>query len=437
MNAKPRYIKNARLIAARETRGWSQEEVAELAGISVREYQRWEKGETNPNFESRRLLRQAFDSSDDALGFNDRRQIITFSDEELAAFADLLGLGGRSIMVHFDESKRDTLRKLLALAGTAVGAQILEHPEPWEPFITSAGPSTFSTEALVYFESLIGSVWGLSNQGELAVAGQTLSTFLPKLLHVAPHQPEAAMLSAQGLRLQSVLAAHEFQLQAKVALCEHAVKHARLVDEGNALVSSLTELAVAYKYIDQPTKSLMTYQEALTYVDQASSPLIQSRVYAAAASSFAKTGRKREARFYADLAQEAFPTQPEHDPMVMLADYGKWLLIFYTGSVHLDLGEYEQAWNVFESVNNLGIAVPERNRLEIRNHQGRAAIMLQDLDRYAICLEDSLTSSIALKSKKRYTEAVKIFREDMPQAWLREDPIQQLVQKFQLQQKDM
>src|SRR5579883_14404 len=421
---------NEKLKAARLKKGLSQEDVAALAGVSARAYQRWESGEACPNFESRRLLRQVFDCTDEDLGFGNRERVILFSHEELAAFADYLGLGG-NVMIRFDEGKRNTLRKLLALAGTTLGAQILAKPEPWEWLATSSLSSPISSETLAYFENMIGNVWGLSNSGELTIAEQALSTFLPKLLMQAPRQPDAARLAAQGLRLQSVLAAHNLQLQEKVMLCEQAVEYAKLSGEGNALVSSLTELAVAYKYTDQPEQSLLTYQEALGYVDHASSQLVQSRVYAASASAFAKAGRQREARFYIDLAHETFPSQPDRDPLAALADYGKYLLIFYHGTIYLDLQEYEQAWNIFDGVHQL-ISVPERNRLEIRNNQSRAATLMQDLERYAACLEDSLHGSIAIKRRKRYVEAIKIFQEDMPQTWLKEDPIKHLVEQYHL-----
>ncbi|GHO94792.1 hypothetical protein KSF_048400 [Reticulibacter mediterranei] len=430
---------NKRLHDARIRKGWSQEEAAEQAQVSVRTYQRWEHGTHSPNFESRKLLREAFGCSDADLGFvellysDDDRQILLLTSEEEAAISDLLRLGGTTAMVLFDKSKRDALAKLMKIAGATIAApQILTTAEPWERLAHAQTSSSPSQETYAYFESMIASCWGLSNNGELDVSGQMLSTFLPKMLQLAPQHKEAARLASQGLRLQSVLTAHNLRLQDKVAFCEQAVEHARLSGEGNTLVSALTELAVAHKYAKQPEKSLRTYQEALTYVDQAS-PLLQSRVYAASASAFAKTGRKREARFYIELAQETFPSRADRDPVAALADYGKYLLIFYTGSVHLDLGEYEQAWHMFGTVNDLGIVVPERNRLEIRNQQGRAAIMLRDLDRYAECFDDGLTSALALKSKKRYDEAINIFTEEMPTDWLKEDPIQHIIERFQLQ----
>lgn len=63
-------MENEKLRTARLREGWSQEEVAEMAHVSTRAYQRWESGEVYPNFESRRLLRQVFNCSDDELGFN-------------------------------------------------------------------------------------------------------------------------------------------------------------------------------------------------------------------------------------------------------------------------------------------------------------------------------------------------------------------------------
>ncbi len=68
-------MNNEKLRSARLSKGWSQEEIAEMAHISVRAYQRWESGEVTPNFESRRLLRQVFDSSDEALGFEQKANL--------------------------------------------------------------------------------------------------------------------------------------------------------------------------------------------------------------------------------------------------------------------------------------------------------------------------------------------------------------------------
>jgi transcriptional regulator with XRE-family HTH domain len=419
---------NEKLRAARLEKGWSQEAAADAVQVAPRTYQRWESGETHPNFESRKLLREAFGITDEELGFTmagavklyERRkpQMVTLdlSSDEYDALSELIKAGGN--MALFDPAKRKTLETLATALGIAVtGSPLIRDPEPWERLnLAAAQPAGLNQKTLDHLSSLVRISWELSNSSELDVAEKMLPQFLPRLLQVAHSQPEAAVLAAQGLRLQGILAAHKLQLEEKIIHSEQAVAHARFSKDGNALVASLTELAVAYKYGHRPHLSLQTYQEALTCVEQAS-PLLQSRVYAASASAFAKAGRKREARFYLDLAHETFPSRPERDPSAAFADYGVWLLIFYTGLVHLDLGEHQQAWDAFDQIRGVSIAVPERNRLEIINQQGKAAIVLKDRDKYALCLEEGLTGSIALGSKKRFDEALSIFQQDLPGTW--------------------
>jgi transcriptional regulator with XRE-family HTH domain len=59
---------NEKLLSIRIKKGWSQGEAAEAVGVATRTYQRWEHGSSMPNFESRRMLRQAFGAADRELG---------------------------------------------------------------------------------------------------------------------------------------------------------------------------------------------------------------------------------------------------------------------------------------------------------------------------------------------------------------------------------
>ena len=67
--------------------------------------------------------------------------------------------------------------------------------------------------------------------------------------------------------------------------------------------------------------------------------------------------------------------------------------------------------------------------------QGRAAILLNDREKYILCLEDGISSSITLRSKKRFDESIHIFDEDMPIAWLNEAALQPVIEQFRLNKK--
>ncbi len=98
----------------------------------------------------------------------------------------------------------------------------------------------------------------------------------------------------------------------------------------------------------------------------------------------------------------------------------------------MDLGEHQQAWDAFDQIRGVSIAVPERNRLEIINQQGKAAIVLKDRDRYALCLEEGLAGSIALGSKKRFDEALSIFQQDLPANWRTAHQIKGIAEHYRL-----
>jgi transcriptional regulator with XRE-family HTH domain len=436
---------NQLLFAARKRKHWSQKQAAKACNVDLQTYFRWEHEGQEPHGYNLDQLCEVFGCSMEELGYahlvkvqaegggtaaspgDQSELLIRLTPEQVDALLPLIG------DITVDSAKRDTLRTIFATAGIAVAAPLsLVDPEPWERLnLAATKPSVLDQKTLHHFRNLLQIGWELSNSRELIVVERMLPQFLPRLLQVAHSQPEAASLAAQGLRLQGVLAAHKLQLGEKVIQSKQAVAYARFSADDDALVSSLTELAVAYKYANQPHLALQTYQEALASVHQAS-PLLQSRVYAASASAFAQAGRKREARFYIDLAHETFPSQPERDPSVAFADYGVWLLIFYTGLTHLDLGEHQQAWDAFDQIRRVSVSVPERNRLEIINQQGRAAILLNNLEKYAFCLGDSIASSVTLRSKKRFDEALHIFRQDMPQSWLASQPIKEIVEQYHL-----
>jgi hypothetical protein len=77
-----------------------------------------------------------------------------------------------------------------------------------------------------------------------------------------------------------------------------------------------------------------------------------------------------------------------------------------------------------------GATAPERIRLEIINHTGRAAIALGDLDKYAVSLSDGLAGAISLKSSKRYNEAVSFFK-NVPGGWNQEPQIKRITEQYQ------
>jgi transcriptional regulator with XRE-family HTH domain len=413
---------NQKLRTARLKKHWSMDAAASAVGVSKTTYLRWELGEQRPHGTSLQMLCDAFGATDEELGYGPAEAaIILLTAEEAGDLAALLK--GESDM--FDPSKRAALLKLLGVTATAITA----------PAALVAGSETWTVgqrvdpAALDHFGSLLKTCWELSNSGELRIAEQVIAPVLPRLIQLAPESQQAAGLASEALQLQSILQAHQLRIDAKISLCQQAVTYARQANNPNILVAGLAQLAVAYLYDGQFEKALDAYQDALRYSGQIS-PLLAARLYAEAASVFAHYGREREARFYIDLAYESFPALPEQDPAYLYADSPFAILPLYEGQAYLGLNRPLEAWNSFEK--HAAQPTPERIRLEIINHQGNAALLMNDLDRYVLNLETGLAGAVKIGSQKRYNEALRIYQ-SIPAAWYKEPRIKTIAEQFRLQ----
>ncbi len=107
---------------------------------------------------------------------------------------------------------------------------------------------------------------------------------------------------------------------------------------------------------------------------------------------------------------------------------------YHAGLVKLSIGEPLQAFPAFNSFKQhpSGLAIPEHIRLETVNGQSRAAIMINDLERYTALAGEVFTGAIAIRSKKRFDEARTIFRQSVPKTWSRSSKIKEFAEKYQL-----
>jgi transcriptional regulator with XRE-family HTH domain len=441
---------NEKLIAARKQKCWSQEKAAAEIKIDRKTYVRWEQGQHTPQPGTLDLACKAFDMSPQDLGFGHSikrdglqqqdelqpspSEIITLTKEQVNLLSSLLQ--GDNIV---DNTKREALRHMLTVAGIALATPLkLGSTEAWErlAYTSTKGTSlALNASALEHFERLLCESWELSNSNELEVAESVLSSFLPKLLVLSPRETtmRIAYLASQGLRLQSVLVHHRLQITEKILMCEKSVEYARYANDANTLVATLVELAVAYKYNGHMEKWFKTIQEALYYVTQAS-PLLQSQAYFKSALAFAYHKRQKEADLYFQMGFAAFPDHPERDPGYALADSNIYTFSRDAGRARLEMGQISDAYSTFEMYkqNSSNLLIPERLRLEIINGQSRAAILENDLDKYAYFVRDGLAGAVALGSKKRFDEASTTFRQEMPVAWRNNSEIQSIAEHYHL-----
>ncbi|HLG62846.1 MAG TPA: helix-turn-helix transcriptional regulator [Ktedonosporobacter sp.] len=464
-------MKNILLRRARLQKGWSQQQLADFAEIGITTVARAESGKSLRIDNIQRLcaclektpeqlglvkLDQQQEGSDQRGGtrtfYRDGETIgeakedtllppVKLTPEQIAPLLQLLALGDIT-MAHFDPQRRAALLHLLSTASMlSVVPQTLADPdpEPWERLTTAlATPSNLNAATLQHFETLTATCWELSNAGQLQMAEQVLASFLPRFLQLAPSHTQAASLASQGLRLQSILAAHRLKLADKVTLSQQAVIYAKQASDYPTLVAALIELAVAFHYTQHYEDMLKASQEMLSY-SRYIPPLLQARAYIIAAEAFSHCGRTREAEFYIQLAYETFPDHSEYDLQVH-ANANILIMGLYEGLAYLSQGKGDKAFATFGGKLFEGrltgyqstSVLPERIRLEITNHQGQAAILSNNLEEYARCLEEGLSGAIALKSQKRFHEAMTIFRQEVPAKWRNEPQLKDIAERFQL-----
>jgi hypothetical protein len=355
------------------------------------------------------------------------------SSEQVALFSSEFGVDVSS----FDPSRRIFNTHFLQLLGGLFSTTTVFtlDTELWERLTRSFdNSSALGQKDIDAFQRLLRACWTLCDCGKIALSEQLLSVFLSSVLSLAHRQQEAARLTAEGLRLQSILSAHQLKMTDKLTQCMQSVRFARLADDPNTLAASLHELTAALRYMGLSDALFQVFQEALSLCEQVSPP-IRSGIYAGSAVSFAQRGRRREADFYIHLAYETLVEQPENAPVDLAAtDNGSAHLAEYEGMVYLELGWFQKADGVLEQFTNplQGKRLPERNRLEMLNYQGRAALRGGDVVKYADCLEKGIEGAVSIESKKRLAEALEIFKTEMPKPWLREPSIQRVVERFQL-----
>jgi DNA-binding SARP family transcriptional activator len=331
-----------------------------------------------------------------------------------------------------DPIRRAITKGLFSLSGGLIV------PTEWWERLASPHSSAINTETFVSIQQLLETGWGLSNTGELHVAEQVLVSFLPRMLQLAPHRQEAAALAAEGLRLHGILAAHQQRIADKLTMCLQAVEYARQAKDLTILIAQLVELSIAFIYARQPTNALKVYEEALSYCKaEPISPFVRARIYAAAAPTFAKHGESQKASSLIEKAYESFPMQEKSEPNTFSADNRLFMIDYYQGLLHLVKNQPGEAYKTFEQAltRPSESQMPERWRLIILNYQGLAAISSHQMELYVRCLEDGISGSLALGSKKRLDEAISIYQQHLPKTWYTAPSVKQIAERFQLERE--
>ena len=438
---------NQRLRAARKEKCWSMALAAEKAQVSWLTYSRWENGLQKPYLSTLRQLCEAFGKTPQELGFADlvEEPVSEHTDNPVAeltssprwieneAILSTTLLQLEAIML--DPTKRKTLEALLAALSLAlVNPQGIIQTEAWQhllaPTTEHAKPNDLTIQG---FQSLINACWQLSRGNELALGEKLLPECMSRLVPLAqspsPYQKAAAHLAAQGYQLYGIFALHKNNILASQLYYKQAVEYSLLSENPHTLVASLRMLADDYRYNHQHQQFLQTYLDAVQYIEKIS-PLFQSCIYRGVAMAYAYAGQKQEALTYLNRALETFPVNPTSDPSFAFAEFDLPWLIMGEGIVRTHLGHTQQALEIFQRIDQPGINVPERIRLEILNQQATTAIASGDLEQSAAYIEAGITGAKTLGSQRRLNEAYDNYNQ-MFALWPQEQRVKTLGELFQ------
>lgn len=461
-----RDMANQKLIAARKEKGWSIAIASARVGVSRVTYSRWENGHQEPQPTVLEMLCNAFGRSADDLGYGHLSRIpdlIRTSTNILTLQPnELLSPAGESIpddsATWFSEKLVQVMHMIHQWRGRAelcIDIQKMLDMEftmfdEIQPFYSTedyhlsrrqallaiaAFPMSLLTglqqgnkaermveELLPLCSASVTACWHLMKGKEIISVERALSRYFPLLVSWARqpsnHQRLAAYLAAQGCMLMGLVELHQTHMRQWLAYCTQAVEHAKAAQDTTLHVYTLIFLGAALKDNGQTRAMLQTYQEAARHLKEID-PLVQSKVLAELARSYARNGDAQESLRSISQARDIFPGDVKDVPCFVSADCGLFQLILLEGATHLELGAYNSATNHFqhawESLAQIeqmpADTIPDRIRFEVLNQRALTSVKVGNLEKFQEFLIEGVNGAKVLRSGKRYQELISVYKE--------------------------
>ncbi len=294
--------------------------------------------------------------------------------------------------------------------------------------------------------NIITACWHLMKGKEINAAKELLDTYTPILLHLAfqisPYQQAIALIATQACMIRAIIAKHHLNPIAREMYCHEAIQCSRLSSDKALRAGALMYLGYTYTFCNpfRPQKAIDTFLEALGELED-SDDLVRSDICIGLADAYALVNDPAQAKRTIALAQDCFPSHPEQHASFLYADCAIDTLYQWEAKMYLDLARHEQredyfqqAWNILLQSSSVH-ASSERCMIETVIYQTDAALGLQDLDAYAFSLKEGAITALKLGSKRRYQEALELFRK-APKAWHHEPEMHDLTVFFHEQEQN-
>ncbi|MBV9691661.1 MAG: helix-turn-helix domain-containing protein, partial [Ktedonobacteraceae bacterium] len=330
--------KNEQLIAARETRGWTQTEAADVIGLSRSHYARLELGRCRPHGSTIGLICKAFHLSAEALGLRKSSSpnlatgllqqapmppLLPHAQEAPQAVT-LLRVGVSSLVLA-SQQHGWTLDELLAQVQLEVRRVTAMTPSSRREMLTQAlsfvaslpiavfglAGSVLSLspeETLPLYVSALPAAWRLYYDGQIAELEALVPAYMGQLSTLAQHpsryQRTARGLLSQAHALHSLVVLEHEDYGASMRHGKQALLYGQMVEDPDLQLGAYIRQANTLYYQKRWSMKMQIYEEALQTVDlERASPLIKARVYSGYAASLCECGgQEQEALRYQALA---------------------------------------------------------------------------------------------------------------------------------------
>ena len=379
-------MKNHLLREARLRKGWSQQQLADFAGISVSTVERAERGEPL-RIDSIQRLCECLDRTPEELGLLKNEDRIEGKERE--ALADLTNHLNTTGLWDDDVLSR----------GIAACQDLFFGGHPHE------------VEAIL-----------------------PLYCHHTKLLarQPSPFQKNAARLASQAHLLACELLADRENFGAAEQAGKQAFIYGEIADDTNLQVASLIGLGNIGFHRKLSQMALRAYQKAISLLDKAT-PLLRGRTYAGIAEVYAMRGQFQESMRAMGLAYEHFPLKPEEDPAYPYLRASRYsLYVFGDAQSRLFLGqpkEAEKALIAMQQETNDPETEPI-TRLDMLYYQAEIQIQQRDLAQSAALLAEAAKLAKELGSRLYFNKLIESYNK-LSTKWPREKRVAELEEWFQ------
>jgi tetratricopeptide (TPR) repeat protein len=263
--------------------------------------------------------------------------------------------------------------------------------------------------------------WHLLRGSDLPTVNQMISGYMVALEGIARqhsrYQPAAARLVSQAHRISGIIALHRDKLKIREYHCRQALHYATIASDASSQASALISLASTHFYNSDPIQAVAVYEQTFG-LEAGMPPLQRSRAQAELSVVYGQLGREQDAMRSAGLAEELYPDNPENDRSFLYAEFTPASLTLESGLAYVALAErypnrnhQVKAAETFSQTEQATSAAPDRIRLEIINHQARAAVLRNDLDEFEIYLSRAIDGIAMLASRQRQKEIEAAWRQ--------------------------